>query len=122
MMNPAQLRFAALLLCLIPLGAACSRTEGQVEVADVTKAETMVLRKHPEQGAIHGITLAAAGSIRGEAELQLILNGSVYQKEAISGPVRIAFQGDWYADEAELRYVPRQVSGGSLLIDYAFHD
>ncbi|MEY5012307.1 MAG: hypothetical protein RLY69_22 [Verrucomicrobiota bacterium] len=94
----------------------------QVSVKDVTKNETIILKKQPGQGAIVDISIAVSGSIAGKGELQLILNGAVYKKEALSGAVSFDWGGDWYEDQAEVRYLAGTASGGSLTLKYEFRD
>ena len=98
----------------------CARHE--VSVKDVTKNETLILKKQSDQGGIVGISIAVSGSIAGKGELQLILNGSVYKKETVSGVVSFEWGGDWYADQAEVRYLAGTASGGSLTLKYEFRD
>ena len=98
----------------------CARHE--VSVKDVTKNETIILKKQSGQGGIVGISIAVSGSIAGKGELQLILNGAVYKKEIVSGAVSFDWGGDWYADQAEVRYLAGTVSGGSLRLKYDFRD
>jgi len=98
----------------------CTRHEASVK--DVTKNETIILKKQSGQGGIVGISIAVSGSIAGKGELQLILNGEVYKKETVSGAVSFEWGGDWYADQAEVRYLAGTASGGSLTLKYDFRD
>ena len=99
--------------------AGCSRKH---DVPDVTKPQTIVLKKKPGQGGIHYLTITGSGEIKGTAEISLIENGKPYRKEALSGPVCFEWKNDWYADSAELRYEPKFVSGGNLSLEYRFKD
>jgi hypothetical protein len=98
----------------------CRLSQREVSVQDVTKSETLVLKKKPSQGSITGVHIAGRGSIVGKAEVQLILNGAVYKREEISGPVRFEWSGDWYADVAEVRYISGTASRGTLTLKYEF--
>lgn len=109
-------------LALVLVFAGCSFSQREVSLKDVTKSEMIVLKKKPAQGSIHGIRIAGRGSISGKAEVQLILNGAVYKREAISGSVSFEWSGDWYADEAEVRYISGTAVGGTLTLKYAFQD
>jgi hypothetical protein len=100
--------------------SACARHE--VSVKDVTKNETIILKKQSGQGEIVGISIAVSGSIAGKGELQLILNGAVYKKKTVSGALSFEWGGDWYADQAEVRYLAGTASGGSLTLKYDFRD
>jgi hypothetical protein len=60
--------------------------------------------------------------IAGNAEISLLVGGKPYQTEKLSGAVTFRWDGDYYADEAEVRYKPTTVTGGSLRLTYQFHD
>jgi len=98
----------------------CARHEDSVK--DVTKNETIILKKHSDQGGVAGISIAVSGLIFGKGELQLLLNGAVYKKETVSGAVSFEWGGDWYADQAEVRYLAGTASDGSLTLKYEFRD
>jgi hypothetical protein len=93
-----------------------------VEIKDVTKSETIVLRKWGHQGHIHAIEVNISGRIKGSARAQLILNSSPYKQEQLSGKVYVMWGGDWYSDEAEIRYQPEDVDSGGLKLRYRFID
>jgi hypothetical protein len=109
-------------LCVFLVFSGCSLWDREMSVKDVTKAETIILKKKPSQGTIHAISITGSGTISGEGEAQLILNGAVYKKKEISGRFSFEFRGDWYSDEAEFRYIPKKVSDGNLTLKYAFRD
>jgi len=91
-------------------------------LADVIKSETIVLKKSAGQGAIHSLSVIGSGELHGDAEIILILNGGPYKTEKLSGKVDFRWGGDWYSDEAEIRYTPTSVTGGSLKLKYDFSD
>ena len=92
------------------------------DVVDVTKAETIVLKKASGQGPVHSLSVTGSGEIQGDAEISLILNGGQYKTEKMSGKVDFRWGGDWYSDHAEIRYTPTSVTGGSLKLNYEFND
>jgi len=92
------------------------------DIADVAKAETIILMKASGQKAIHSLSVTGSGKSDGNAEITLILNGGPYKTEALSGSVSFQWGGDWYSDEAEIRYSPTSVTGGNLKLRYAFND
>ena len=96
----------------------CSFSQREVSVKDITKSETIILKKKQGQGSISSIRIAGSGSISGKADVLLILNGSVYKRKELNGSVRFEWSGDWYADEAEVRYVSGTVSSGTLTLKY----
>ena len=98
----------------------CSSSPREVSVKDVTKSETIILKKRPTQGTISGLRVIGGGSIDGKAEVHLILNGAVYKKEVISGSVSFDWDGDWYADLAKVRYLPGTARGGAVTLKYQF--
>jgi len=110
----------SLIVMLALVCGGCARRE--VSVHDITRSETIILKKKSGQGSIHGIAIAGRGSIVGKAEVELILNGATYKKENISGGVSFEWDGDWYADQAEVRYLAGTASSGTLTLQYEFHD
>jgi len=97
----------------------CGLFARDVRIKDVTKNETLVL-KRAGTGKTTAISIVGRGSIRGKAEVQLILNGKVYRREEVGGAIRFEWSGDWYADEAEVRYIPSTATGGTLTLRYKF--
>ena len=93
-----------------------------VELADVTRTETVILRKMPGQGPVHSLSIRGSGTIQGHAEITLILNDASYKMEELSGQVDFQWGGDWDSDEAEIRYKPTSVTSGSLKLRYKFND
>ena len=91
-------------------------------IADVCKGETIILEKQVGQGPIHGITISGSGRLKGEAEISLILNGGPYKTEHLSGAVDFRWGGDWYSDQAEIKYTPISSTGGKLKLKYQFND
>lgn len=91
-------------------------------IADVNNSETIILDKQAGQGPIHSITISGSGRLKGEAEISLILNGGPYKKEHLSGAVDFRWGGDWYSDQAEIRYTPISATGGKLKLKYKFND
>jgi hypothetical protein len=110
------------LLIVTGLLAGCGPGMQRHDVADVTKAEVIVLKKAPQQGAVYSLTVVGHGKIDGNAEISLILNGGPYKTEKLSGKVDFRWGGDWYSDQAEIRYTPGTVGGGSLSLKYKFND
>lgn len=107
---------------LAALLSGCIPGQRAQSVADVTKTETITLKKNTGQGHIHFLTITLSGEIQGAAEISLIENGKPYRTEKLSGPVRFEWGNDWYADTAEVFYEPKLVTGGNLLLEYRFKD
>jgi hypothetical protein len=92
------------------------------DIADVRKAETITLKKASGQKTIHALSVTGSGEIDGNAEIALILNGGPYKTESLSGSVDFQWGGDWYSDQAEIRYAPASVTGGTLRLEYEFNN
>ena len=107
---------------MVMLVAGCGIGGRTHDVADVTKPETIVLKKNAGQGAIHSFSVIGSGEMRGNAEITIILNGGPYKTEKLSGKVDFRWGGDWYSDQAEIRYTPTSVTGGSLKLKYEFNN
>lgn len=113
--------FLALALGCIAL-AGCSSCTREISVRDVSRDETLILQKRTSQEYIHGISIVADGAVHGDGEVLLIMNGEIYKREPAHGPVRFEWRGDWYSDQAEIRYVAGTVSSGTLSFRYDFKD
>lgn len=111
-------RSAPLLLLLFV--AACAGYDQSISVADVRKAETVILESTGKPGKVHAIGIRGSGEIEGEATVMLMLDGKPYKTETLNGPVRFKWGGDWYSNSAEIRYEPGNVSSGKLVIEYRF--
>jgi len=114
------LSFVAPLLAALLSG--CNPGHRAQSVADVTKAETITLKKNTGQGHIHFLTITGSGEIQGTAEISLMENGKSYRTEKLSGPVKFEWGNDWYSDTADIRYAPKSVTGGNLRLEYRFKD
>jgi hypothetical protein len=107
-------------LCISLLG--CGKPSQSAHVSDPTRPETILLTKQAGQDAIHNIDIRTRGSIVRSARIQLILNGGIYKEEVVNGKFNFTWGGDWYADDAEVRYIPDGVTSGSVSFNYTFHD
>lgn len=113
------LTLLALIVALPLSGCAAPQVRN---IADARTAETLLFDKAPGQGGVHALTIAGSGAIQGDAEIALRLNGTVHRTERLSGAIDFRWEGDWYADRAELRYTPGKVAGGALRLEARFHD
>lgn len=103
------------------LAAGCGGFDQELAVGDATSPNRFVLTKPAGRGPVHSLTVSGTGRIEGEATISLLLNGQPYKTEKLSGPVSFRWEGDWYADTAEVRYEPRSVQSGRLVLRYKFH-
>ena len=111
-------------LITVALLVGCSLNPQSHDIIDVTKAEKIVLKKqqNQDQDRIHSLSIIGVGEIDGNAKISLILNDSVYKSQSLSGKVNFQWRGDWYSDEAEIRYEPQSVTGGTMILHYDFAD
>ena len=107
----------ALLLCLSVTLVGCKPRQTEISVADVTKAETLILKGTLRPASF---LLKGEGRIEGSAEIQMMQFGKVHKGTALSGDVRFQWSGDWYVDIIEVRYIPNGVTGGNLKLIYSF--
>ena len=108
-------------IALVAVVSGCSLGSRTHSVADVTKPEAIVLKKKPGQGPVYSFSVVGHGKINGNAEISLILNGGPYKTEKLSGKVDFRWGGDWYSDQAEIRYAPGTVTGGTVRLKYKFN-
>ena len=108
------------LAALLVLAASWGLSGPTVRVADVRKAETLLLTRQPNTGSVYGYTLHVTGRIDGRATLSLMTKDSSHEVQAMQGAVDFRWGGEWYADTAEVRYEPRDVADGHLTIRYVF--
>jgi len=109
-------------IALVAFISGCTIGSSTHEFADVTKAEAIVLRKKPEQGLVYSLSISGHGKIDGNAEISLILNGAPYKTEKLTGKIDFRWGGDWYYNQAEIRYNPGLVTGGNLRLKYKFNN
>jgi hypothetical protein len=60
------------------------------------------------------------GSVDGDAEISLMLNGEPYKPKRLHGRVLFTWRGDWYSQEAIVRYTPKSAKTGSIQLFYRF--
>lgn len=92
-----------------------------VTVNDVRKPENLVLRTSGDGTNVFALTVRGSGEITGKATVSLLLNGAPYKTEQLSGKVDFEWDGDWYANTAEIRYEPADVRSGNVVLKYEFH-
>jgi len=112
-------KYAVLPLILITL-AACGAFRQKTEIGDISKPETLILKKGPQQSHIHRLKIQFTGRLDGDAEINLMLNGEPYRTHTLSGSFNIEYASDWYSGSAELRYRPRDVRSGNIRVIYWF--
>ena len=122
-------------LTALALATGCGSRNQTHAIADVTKSETIILKKEASQDAIHYINVVGKGTLEGTAEIVLILNDKPYRTEKLSGTVDFQWSGEWYSDSATIEYkvimsphskrkalYTSSVKSGSLNLQYHFKD
>jgi hypothetical protein len=75
----------------------------------------------PDAGKhVVSLDIRGTGSIKGKAEIQLMLDGKPYRTEPLQGAVSFRWGGDWYSSTAEIHYRPLNVEGGQIRLQYHF--
>jgi hypothetical protein len=114
---------ALLGLCLALSVASCRRAQKHA-LPDVTKSAKLTLSKQPTQGNIHALHIDVVGEIDGSATLNLRHPGEPTPRTiTIHGTFsQKLFGSDWYADTADLEYIPSGVTRGNVRFRYDFSD
>lgn len=100
--------------------AGCSESAQSVSIADTGKDQVVVLKKDSGLGKVYALSIQGHGNIDGKATIMLMLNGKPYKTEHLENKVNFEWGGDWYLDEAEIRYIPKNVSSGNISLEYNF--
>jgi hypothetical protein len=105
-------------LCLAGLVAACPAFDEKVAVSNpLSPADITITTSNPR---VVSLDIRGVGSIKGTAEIHLMLDGKTYKTEMLSGQVSFRWGGDWYSPTAEIRYRPVKVESGKLELRYHF--
>ena len=106
-------------LILLAVITGCSHKQ-TVQVGDVSKPETIVLKASRGQSTTHiyGISLRFHGQIDGDATI----TGKNVTTQKLSGTFDLKTGGDWYSDSCQLQYSPTNVHSGQVIIEYEFYD
>jgi hypothetical protein len=67
---------------------------------------------------VTSLEIRGVGSIKGTAEIELILDGKTYREERLKGQVAFVWSGDWYSPTAEIHYRSVAVGGRELKLHY----
>ena len=92
-----------------------------IAVRNVREAETLVLGQDAGNPCTYGISIHGSGHIDGEATLSLMVGGKPYRVQKLRGDINFEWDGDWYAETAEVRYEPAGVRSGKVVLSYQFH-
>ena len=99
--------------------ASCSKYDQNVIIDNVSESQAIKLTNN-KKGNVHSINIRFSGHIQGNAQVQLMLNGNPYKTENIKGKVHLKWGGDWYSDNAIIKYTATNVTNGKILIEYKF--
>jgi hypothetical protein len=111
---------AVLLVAAVAILVLWSWLPASLIIADVARPTELTLRAKDHPDRVYALDVRGSGSINGEAEIALILNGQPYKTVRLNGPVHFAWGGDWYAPEAVVRYTPLSATSGSIKLRYRF--
>ncbi|MFZ1829742.1 MAG: hypothetical protein WAW42_13510 [Candidatus Competibacteraceae bacterium] len=106
-------------MILLAMLTGCSHKQ-TVQVGDVSKPETIILKASRGQSAMHitGISLRFHGQIDGEATI----TGTNVLTQKLTGIFDLKTGGDWYSDSCQLQYSSTNVHSGQVIIEYEFYD
>ena len=119
------MRRALILVSFVVIAiSACSsdRWDSTESIADVRAPHILWLHAPAGKSKIVGLEVHVTGTIQGDADISLMLNGAPYRPEHLSGAVSFDWGGDWYSTEAEVRYTPQLVSEGKLSLRVRFRE
>lgn len=109
-------------LFLLLMLAGCRPTEHHMVISSVDSEELLSIGKTSGQGPVRELRIRVEGELEGAAQLVLIEDGVPRHLETLSGPVNLAWRGDWKSDRARLHYIPGLVTGGRLEIFFRFEE
>jgi hypothetical protein len=73
----------------------------------------------PEQ--IIGLDVEGLANIKGDATIELVLNGAGYKTAHLHGRTTFNWSGDWYSSDVLVRYTPAsRLTTGSVALRYRF--
>jgi hypothetical protein len=101
---------------------ACTVLDQEINVKDITKQDTLIIKKHSDQDNVHGIKIKISGTIDGESRISLLLNKKDYKTKKLTGNFSFTWGGDWYSDSAKIIYQPISAKNGDVIIQYYFKD
>jgi len=99
-------------------------TNRTYKIDDVSKKETILLYKMKVQEHVYGFFVQIRGHIDGSAKFKFYNSsgkGFFYKYKTVSGDVDIRWSGDWYTETIEMEYLPIDVKGGELSLEYSFY-
>jgi hypothetical protein len=100
----------------------CAKSAQQYAVPDVSRPAVFTLAKSGSTRSTFALPIRGSGFIHGTAKIELLLNGSPCRSETLSGEVDFLWEGDWYSDDADIRYLPAPGTTGELTLRYCFKD
>lgn len=105
-------------IAILLLTAGCSDQQQSFHLSDLSAPASFTLRA--TETNIYSLSISGSGFIEGKGSITLYLNGQPYKSESLWGDISFHWNGDWYADHAELMYQPAVASYGHLTLNYDF--
>lgn len=94
--------------------------DGEITIDNPSK-EQMLFLSAPGKKSISGIYLNISGNLDADSSLNFILEGKpVYTIELNAGEINKSIDTDWYANKCDIKYSPKKVTKGNLVIKYIF--
>jgi hypothetical protein len=84
---------------------------------NLTKSHTFTLTSKCGEQVV-AIEIDGYGNSEGSSAIHLILNSEEYKSKFLDGKFKFSWSGDWYSDEAIVRYVANSASTTNLTLDY----
>ena len=84
---------------------------------NLTKSQIFTLTSKCGEQVV-SIKIEGYGNSEGSSAIHLILNDEEYKSEVLDGKFKFTWSGDWYSDEAIVRYVANSASAANLTLDY----
>ena len=104
-----------LILLVVIVGCSHKHT---VQITDVSKPETIILKPSRVQITSGGIGLHFYGQIDGDATI----SGTNISPQELRGTFDLKTAKEWYSDRCLLQYSPTNVHSGHVIIEYEFYD
>jgi hypothetical protein len=103
------------LFCLIACGE--NYQMATIHNGNLEKSHTFTLTSKCGEQVV-AIKIEGYGNSEGSSAIHLILNNEEYKSKVLNGKFRFTWSGDWYSDEAIVRYVANSASAVNLKLDY----
>jgi hypothetical protein len=109
---------------LIPLILGCTSCTWHPDTAlipDAGRPAEVTLHARRGETQIIGLDVEGVADIKGDATIELVLNGAGYKTVQLHGHTTFNWGGGWYSSDAVVRYAPAsRLTTGSVTLKYRF--